>query len=179
LNSAVAPKRLEFLHQMVPAATKFSLLVNPATESNKVLLAAHTLGLEIDVLKASNERDFDAVFGNLSDSHSGGLVINTDILFDGRSKQLAALASRHAVPAIGSWFEFAMAGGLASYGSDLKVSYRLTGGYVGRVLKGEKPADLPVQQATKLQLIINNKVAKTMGLTVPLPLLSLADEVIE
>ncbi|HEX4410043.1 MAG TPA: ABC transporter substrate-binding protein [Xanthobacteraceae bacterium] len=185
LNSAVAPKRLELLHQILPAATKFSLLVNPTnpaiteTESGKLLSAARTLGLEIEVLNAKDESDFEAIFAKLNQSHSSGLVINTDVLLDSRSKQLASLAKRHAVPAVGSWYEFPEAGGLASYGSDLKVSYQLTGGYVGRILKGDSPAILPVQQATKLELIINVRTAKALGLTVPLPLLGLADQVIE
>ena len=185
LNSEIAPKRLELLHELVPGATVMALLVNPTnptiteTESGKLLSAAHTLGLELHVLNASSEQDFDAVFASLIQLRAGGLVINTDAFLDGRSNQLAALAASHALPAIGSWHDFAAGGGLASYGSDVTDSYRLAGVYTGRILKGEIPANLPVQQATKVKLVINLKTAKALGLTVPIPLLGRADEVIE
>jgi putative ABC transport system substrate-binding protein len=154
---------------------------NPITErsSSEMLLAAHTLGVELHILHASSERDFDAVFTNLVQLRAGGLVINADTFLDGRSRQLAALTVRHAVPAIGGYHEFAAAGGLASYGGGLLDAYRLAGVYTGRILKGEKPADLPVQQGTKIELAINLKTAKALGLTVPLSLVGRADEVIE
>jgi putative tryptophan/tyrosine transport system substrate-binding protein len=184
-NNEVAPKRLELLHQLIPEARVFALLVNPADpaiaqdETSNVLSAARTLGLEVHVLNASTERDFDGVFASLTQLHAGGLVIGGDALFTGHIEQLAALAIQHAVPAVYQWREFAVAGGLLSYGADVTEANRLTGTYVGRVLNGDKPADLPVQQVTKVQLYINLKTAKALGLTVPLPLLGRADEVIE
>ena len=184
LNAVVAPKRLELLHELVPTATVMALLVHPANpiterSSSEMLSAAHTLGVELHILHASSERDFDAVFTNLVQLRAGGLVINADTFLDGRSRQLAALTVRHAMPAIGGYHEFAAAGGLASYGGGLLDAYRLAGVYTGRILKGEKPADLPVQQGTKIELVINLKTAKAFGLTVPLSLVGRADEVIE
>jgi putative tryptophan/tyrosine transport system substrate-binding protein len=142
--------------------------------------AARALGLELHVLNASTESDFDAVFAKVSQLRASGLVISAgDPFFVSRRGQLAALVARHAVPAVAASREFASAGGLLSYGADLTESYRLAGSYTGRILKGDKPADLPVQQATKVELIINLKAAKALGITVPLPLLGRADEVIE
>jgi putative tryptophan/tyrosine transport system substrate-binding protein len=168
----------------VPIAAKIALLVNPTnhaaeTQSNDVQAAARTLGRDIDVLNASNERDFDTVFANLAQLRAGGLVIAGDSVFGRGTEQLAALALQHTIPAIGQTREFVAAGGLMSYGSNIADSYRLAGNYAGRILKGEKPADLPVQQATKFELFINLKTAKALGLTVPLALLTRADEVIE
>jgi putative tryptophan/tyrosine transport system substrate-binding protein len=162
-----------------------ALLVNPADpalaepQSRAILSAASKLGLELHVLNASSEQDFDAVFANLIRLRAGGLVITTDSLFVRGTERLAALALRHAVPAINPYREFAAAGGLISYGSDSRESYRLAGIHTGRVLKGDKPADLPVQQATKVELYINLKTAKTLGITVPLSLSGRADELIE
>jgi putative tryptophan/tyrosine transport system substrate-binding protein len=184
-NIEIAPKRLELLHELLPTASVMALLVNPANptlaEANTKALqaAARTLGLELHVLNASTERDFDGVFAKLIQLRAGGLVIGNDPFFTGRSKQLAALAVHHAVPAVYAWREFAVAGGLLSYGSDVTDSYRLAGNYTGRILKGDKPADLPVQQVTKVEMIINLKTAKALGLTIPLPLIGRADEVIE
>ena len=185
-NQEVTPKRLELLHELLPAARVVALLVNPVNpalaepQTKDSLAAAQTLGLELHVLNASTERDFDAVFANLIQLRAGGLVISTDPFFTSRSgEQLAALAVRHAVPAVYKGREFAAAGGLMSYGSDIADSYRLAGIYTGRVLKGENPANLPVQQATKIELIINLKTAKALGITFPLTLLGRADEVIE
>jgi putative ABC transport system substrate-binding protein len=184
-NVEIAPKQLELLHDLIPNATVIALLVNPAdrataeTESKAVLAASRALGLELHVLNASTESDFEGVFANVRQLRAGGLVIATEALFTTHSEQLAALAMRHAVPAIYKGREFAAAGGLLSYGSDITESYRLAGIYTGRILKGERPADLPVQQATKIELYINLKTAGALGVTIPLPLLGRADEVIE
>jgi putative tryptophan/tyrosine transport system substrate-binding protein len=184
-NIEVAPKRLEFLHELLPAAKVVTLLVNPENPSiveaqvNEIGSAAHALGLDLHILNVSTEHDFDAIFANLAELRAGGLVISSDPLFTGRSEQLAALAARHAVPAVYKGREFAVAGGLLSYGASVADTYRLAGTYVGRILKGEKPADLPVQQPTKVELIINLKAAKALGITFPLTLLGRADEVIE
>jgi putative tryptophan/tyrosine transport system substrate-binding protein len=185
LDVEVAPKRLELLHEMVPTATVMALLINPAApalverQPSDFLSAAHALGVELHVLNASTERDFDAVFAKLNQMRAGGLVISTDAFFNSRSEQLAALAVDHAVPAVYRGREFAAAGGLLSYGASLTEAYRLAGIYTGRIVKGQRPADLPVQQSTKVELIINLKTAKALGFAVPLPLLGRADEVIE
>jgi putative ABC transport system substrate-binding protein len=185
MSQEVAPKELELLHELLPAVRVLALLVNPADpalsepQSSAFLSAAHALGLELHILNASTESDFDAVFANVSLLRAGGLMIATDALFTSHSDQLGALAARHTVPAIYKGREFAAAGGLMSYGSDVADSYRLAGTYAGRILKGDKPGDLPVQQATKIELIINMKTAKALGIAFPLTLLGRADEVIE
>jgi ABC-type uncharacterized transport system substrate-binding protein len=184
LNSELVPKRLELLHELLPTATIFALLVNPTgpnaqPQSRELQAAAQALGLHSHVLHASSERDFDTVFASLLQLQAGGLVIATDGLFIGRGEQLGALTVRHRVPAIFQYREFAAGGGLMSYGGSLADAYWRVGQYTGRLLKGEKPADLPVQQATKVELIINLKTAKALGLTVPDTLLARADEVIE
>jgi putative ABC transport system substrate-binding protein len=168
----------------MPAATVFALIVNPATplaqsESRDLLEAARVLGLKLHVLKATSERDFDEVFSTLVQMRVAALLIATDGLFNARSDRLAMLALRHAIPTISSYLEFAAAGGLISYGSSVTDGFRLAGVYTGRILKGEKPSDLPIQQSTKIELKINLKIAKALGLTVPLALLARADEVIE
>jgi putative tryptophan/tyrosine transport system substrate-binding protein len=183
-NTLVAPKRLELLHELLPTTSIMALLVNPTnpsaeSQSSDVLLAAHSLGLELYVLNASSERDFDAVFVKLIQLRAGGLVISADPFFTAREEQIAALAARHAVPTIYENRKFVAAGGLVSYGGNQTDSYRLTGGYAARILKGEKPADLPVVQATKVELFLNLKAAKALGITFPLTLLGRADEVIE
>ena len=184
-NVAVTPKRLQLLHEVVPTASIVALLVNPAepalaeTTTKDVQAAARTLGLELHVLNASSEDDFDAVFAKLIELRAGGLVIGPGAFFASQRTQLAALTVRHAVPAIYLYREFAVAGGLMSYGADLGEAYRLAGIYTGRVLKGDKPADLPVQQATKVELYINLKTAKALGLTIPNTLIGRADEVFE
>jgi putative tryptophan/tyrosine transport system substrate-binding protein len=184
LNVDIGPKRLELLHELVPAASVVALLSNPTNPNSERQLrimqaAARTLGLQLHVLHASTERDFDAAFATLAQLRAGALVIGADAFFINQSEQLGALALRHAVPAISFYREFVAAGGIMSYGGDLTDAFRLMGVYGGRILKGEKPADLPVQQETKFALIINLKAAKALGLTVPLPLLGRADEVIE
>jgi putative tryptophan/tyrosine transport system substrate-binding protein len=177
-------KRLELLHELVPAATIISLLVNPThpaaeTVTRNTQAAASTLGLQLRVLYASTERDFDAAFATIAELRVGGLVIANEGLFNSRNEQLAALAARYRVPAIHIEREFAAAGGLMSYGASIADSWRLVGTYTGRILKGEKPADLPVQQSTKIELHINMKTAKALGLTFPTALLVRADKVIE
>jgi len=185
LNLEVGPKRLEFLHELVPSATIMAALVNPTNPSNAEILSrdlqatARLLGLQLHLLHASNDADIDAVFATLTELRAGGLVIGTDAFFTSRDEKLAALALRYRIPTIFQWREFVAAGGLLSYGGSFADSYRLAGVYTGRILKGQKPADLPVQQATKLELFINTKTAKALGLTVPLALLARADEVIE
>src|SRR5262249_33847149 len=185
LNVEVAPKRLELLHELLPTVRVMALLANPANgalaeaQSRAVLLAARSLGLEVHVLNASTEGDLDGVFAKLIQLRAGGLVISGGPLFTGHSEKLAELAARHVVPAVSPWRGFAEAGGLLSYGSDFTDAYRLAGIYTGRILKGDKPADLPVQQATKVELYINLRTAKALGITVPLPLSGRADEVIE
>jgi putative ABC transport system substrate-binding protein len=185
LSWEVIPKRLELLHELLPTAGIMALLVNPTDPANAeiqsrvVLAAAHTLGLKLHVLNASTESDFDPVFANLLHLRAAGLVIGGHALFNSRIKQLAALTIQHAVPAVYQTREFAAAGGLLSYGSEVTDAYRLAGVYTGRVLKGEKPNELPVQQPTKVEMFLNLKAAKALGITVPLPLLGRADEVIE
>jgi putative ABC transport system substrate-binding protein len=184
-NAETMPKRLELLHELLPSVRVMALLVNPTdpvlaeTAENAVAAAARTVGLELRVLHVSAERDFDTVFAKLPQLQAGGLVIGADVLFTSHIEQLAALTVRHSVPAAYQWRQFAAAGGLLSYGSDVTDAYRLVGIYVGRILKGEKPADLPVQQASKVELYINLKTAKALGITVPIPVLGRADEVIE
>ena len=181
----VAAKRLELLHELIPTAAIIGLLVNPANppiaeaNASAVLSAAHTLGLQLHVLKASAERDFDGVFANVIQLRAGGLVIGGDPFFTGRQEQLAALAARHAMPTVYENREFVAAGGLMSYGGNLIDAYRQCATYAARILKGEKPADLPVQQSTKVELFLNLKTAKKLGLTIPITLLGRADEVIE
>jgi putative tryptophan/tyrosine transport system substrate-binding protein len=183
LNVELGPKRLELLRELVSAATTFALLINPTSPNSEATsrhpkAAARNLGLELVIRQASTESEFDAVFASLG-PRRGALVIGNDAFFNSRSEQLAALAVRHAVPAIHSYREFAAAGGLMSYGGSLTDLYRRAGSYTGRILKGEKPGDLPVQQATKVELIINLKTAKALGLTIQPALLARADEVIE
>jgi len=184
LNVQIGPKRLELLHEAVPAARVVALLNNPThpaaeAQSKDMQAAARSLGLQLHVLHASSERDLDAAFATLLQLRAGALIVGADAFFVNQSEQLAALALRHGVPTISLIREFAAAGGLMSYGSDLADAFRVMGVYSGRILKGEKPADLPVQQETKFALIINLKTARALGLTIPLPLLGRADEVIE
>jgi ABC-type uncharacterized transport system substrate-binding protein len=154
---------------------------NPVSEliERDVQAAAPTVGLQVQILKASTDREIDAAFVSLVQAQTGALLVGNDPFFNSRIEQLVALAARHAIPTMYSWREFVVAGGLISYGSSLIETYRPVGLYAGRILKGERPADLPVMQATKLELIINLKTAKALGLEVPAKLLALADEVIE
>src|SRR5262249_36500886 len=180
----VGPKRLELLHELVPAVNVIGLLVNPNNANAQILsrdlqVAARKLGLQLHVLHAGNERDFDRVFVALVQLGAGALVIGTDAFLTSHSERLTALAFRHAMPAIYQYPEFTAAGGLMSYGGSIVESFRTAGVYTGRILKGENPPDLPVQQITKVELIINLKTAKALGITVPLPLSGRADELIE
>jgi putative tryptophan/tyrosine transport system substrate-binding protein len=180
----VGPKLLELLHVAFPSATIMALLVNPTnpnveTQSRTLQAAALKLGLQVQVLNASSERDFDAVFAKLQELRASALMISQDPLFNSQSGQLAALTVRYRMPAIYELRQFAAAGGLMSYGDSQNDAWRQAGIYVGRILKGEKPADLPVMQATKFEFVINLKTAKTLGLAIPDGLISAADEVIE
>jgi ABC-type uncharacterized transport system substrate-binding protein len=184
LDVEIGAKRLELLHELVPTATVMALLVNPTTPAAETIardaqVAARALGLQLHVLRASSDRDFDTVFATVAQLRVGALVIGADPFFTNQSRQLAELAARHSVPTIYEFREFAAAGGLISYGTSIGDAYRLAGAYTGRILKGEKPSGLPVMQATKFELVINLKSAKTLGLTVPDKLLAIADEVIE
>jgi putative tryptophan/tyrosine transport system substrate-binding protein len=177
-------KRMELLHEVVPRATLTAVLVNPtgpnlAAVTRDLQQAARNLGLPIHILHASNESDLDAAFAALVRLRAGALVIGTDTFFNSQSAQLAALAQRHAVPAIYQYREFAAAGGLMSYAGSITDAYRVAGVYTGRILKGEKPSDLPVQQSTKAELFINLKTAKSLRIDVPATILARADEVIE
>jgi putative ABC transport system substrate-binding protein len=180
----IGPKKLELAHDLVPAATDIAALLDPtypstASQSKDLQTAARTLGIQLRVLSASSEQEFDAVFASVAKPGAGALVIGNDPFFNSRSAQLAALAAQYKVPVIFQNREFAAAGGLMSYGPNLANSYRTAGTYAGRILKGEKPATLPVQQSAKFDLIINMKTAKALGLNVPTSLLATADEVIE
>jgi putative tryptophan/tyrosine transport system substrate-binding protein len=184
LNVEVTPKRLEILHELVPTAAVFAVLINPTSPTADSQLrdlqaAARALGLQLRVLHAGTERDFDTVFVTLLQMRAGGLVVASDGFFGTHGEQLAALTVRHAVPAIHQSRDFSIAGGLISYGGNFVESHRQAGVYTGRILKGENPADLPVQLVTKVELFINLKVAKILGIIVPLSLLGRADEVIE
>jgi putative ABC transport system substrate-binding protein len=185
LNVGLVAKRVELLHELVSGPNSIALLINPTSAIlSKISIevaqaAARSLGLELHVLNASTERDFDVVFANLIQLRAGGLVIGTDAFFSSRLEQLAALSVRYAVPTVYHFREFAAAGGLISYGGSITDAFHEAGVYTGRILKGEKPADLPIQQVTKVELIINLKTAQTLGLTFPLSLLGRADEVIE
>lgn len=184
LSMEVEPKLVELLHDAVPGAKIVALLINPTNFNAEALLrimqpAANTFGLQLHVVKASTERDFDTIFDTLHQLNAGGLIVVDDVFFNTHSGELAALTVRHAIPAIFQNREFAVAGGLMGYLGSVRDSYRQAGVYTGRILKGDKPADLPVVQGTRFELIINLKTAKALGLNVPLGLLNAADEVIE
>ena len=184
MNIELLPKRLELLRELAPTASTIAVLINPAgpdaeTAQRDLPIAARNLGLKLHIVRAATERDFDTAFASLAALDAGALLIVNDPFFTSRSEQLAALALRYAVPAIYQFREFAAAGGLMSYGSSAAEAYHAAGVYAGRILKGERPAELPVQQSTRIELIINMKTAKALGITVSLPLLARADEVIE
>ena len=184
LDVEIGPKRLELLRELIPTATVVALLVNPTTPAadaiaRDVQAAARVLGLQLHVLHAASDRDFDAVFAALARLRADALIIGADPFFTSRSRQLGELTLARRVPAIYEFHEFAAAGGLISYGTSLADAYRQVGTYTGRILKGEKPSDLPVQQATKVELILNLKTAKALGIAVPNSLLGRADEIIE
>jgi len=184
LGNDLLPKRLELLSELVPQARVIALLVNPNYAETERAIgdaqeAARVKGVQLQILKASTEREIDAAFASLVQLHACPLVVAGDPFFDGRREQLVALALRHAVPAIYWWREYAASGGLISYGPNLAAAYRQAGVYAGRILNGAKPADLPVQQPTTFELVVNLKTAKALGLTVPSSILARADEVIE
>ena len=184
LSAEVGPKLLELLREAVPTARIIALLVNPTnptaeTLSKSLQTAARTSGLQLHVLNASTEEELNSVFMTLRQLQAEGLVVVSDVFLTTQSKQLAALTIRHAMPAIFQDRQFASAGGLMTYGGSITDMYRQVGVYTGRILKGEKPADLPVVQATKLELTINLKTAKALGLNVPNSLIGRADELIE
>jgi putative tryptophan/tyrosine transport system substrate-binding protein len=185
LGRELAAKRLGLLHELMPTATIMALLVNPTntalteTTTSDVQAAARTLGLQLHILHAGTERDFDTVFATLVQLRASALVIAIDSFFTVRREKLAALALRHRVPAVYQYRDFAAAGGVMSYGGSLVEGYDLVGLYTGRILRGEKPADLPVQQVTKVELVINLIAANELNLTIPPSLLARADEVIE
>jgi putative ABC transport system substrate-binding protein len=185
LNVEVAPKLIELLHEMVPNVAVIAPLVNPANSAQaepttrEAQIAAQRLGLELHVLHASAERQFDAVIASSVQLHAGALAVGPDIFFNASAKQLGALVLRHSIPAILPYRESAAAGALMSYGTNIPSVFRQVGVYTSRILKGEKPADLPVQQAVKFELVVNLRTAKALGITVPLPLSGRADEIFE
>jgi ABC-type uncharacterized transport system substrate-binding protein len=185
LNAHVAPKRLELMQELFPKAKRFAVLVNPTNQANFDMTMkgsegpARALGLQLHFLNASTEREIESAFEKLTQLEVGGLIVAADIFFNSRAQQFAALTLKHGVPAVHSVRDFAAAGGLMSYGGNIRDSHRQAGVYTGRILKGEKPANLPVQQVTKVELTINLKTAKTLGITVPNTLIGRADEVIE
>jgi putative tryptophan/tyrosine transport system substrate-binding protein len=182
--AALGAKRVELLSELLPANAVIAVLINPAlataqTQLEDVQAAARTLARKLLILLASTERDLDMAYASLVDVRAGGLVIGADAFFNSRRDHFVALAARHSIPTVYPWREAVVAGGLTSYGSSLTDAYRQAGLYVGRILKGEKPSDLPVQQSTKVELVINLKTAKALGLTIPPSILARADEVIE
>jgi putative tryptophan/tyrosine transport system substrate-binding protein len=184
LLDEIGPKRLSMMHELVPTAKVFAALLNPnnpgaANLSKDLESAAHSLGLEICILHASSEGDFEIAFSTMKQLRVGGLVIGSDPFFNTQLERLVSLVVRHAIPTIYQSREFVLAGGLMSYGAGIAETYQQAGVYVGRILKGERPTDLPVQQVTKVELFINLKAARTLGLTMPQTLLIAADEVIE
>ena len=184
LNDTAITKQLELLHELVPNSSVIGMLVNPKIPASNDHIseqqaAARALGLSLQIVEASSERDLAPAFANLADNRAGALYVDGDSLFTGLCVQLAALATQHAMPTMYGVREFAQAGGLMSYGASITDAYRQAGIYVGRILKGEKPADLPVVQPTKFELVINLKTAKVLGLKVPTSMQLLADELIE
>jgi ABC-type uncharacterized transport system substrate-binding protein len=185
LNVETAPKKLEVLRELLPAATKVAVMLNPTSPLSQPFLsalqpAAKALGFQLHVVQASNDSDLEPAFAKVTDDlKADALVMAPDIFYNARTEQIARLALRHRLPAVQQYRPFVAAGGLFSLGADESEYYRLVGTYAGRILKGDKPRDLPVQRTTKFELIINSTTAKALGITVPLPLLGRADEVIE
>jgi putative tryptophan/tyrosine transport system substrate-binding protein len=185
LASELAPKRLQLLRELIPKAARFGVLADPAFPDTPALTAdlqaaTRTLGLQLIIVNASTDSDLETAFAAFSQQHVGAVVMgSTSPFYNRRREQLAALAARHALPSMFPFRGFALAGGLMSYGSSLGYAFHQAGIYTGRILKGEKPADLPVQQPTKFELVINLKTAKALGLTIPETLLATADEVIQ
>jgi putative ABC transport system substrate-binding protein len=184
LGGELGAKRLELIHELVPNAMLIGVMLNPTNPSidsqkRELQVAAQNLGVRLQIVHASTESDLDAGFATLLERRAGALVVGNEGLFIRQSEHLATLALRHAIPAVFQFREFAAAGGLMSYGSSSADAWRLQGAYAGRILRGEKPGDLPVQQATRIELIINLKTAKALGLAIPETLLATADEVIE
>jgi ABC-type uncharacterized transport system substrate-binding protein len=185
LQTAVTAKRVELLHELVPTARSIAILVNPGNpgfadaDAKEAHQAARALGVNLLVLNANNSSEIDAAFATLVQHQAGALLISGDVFYISRTDQLVALAARHAIPTIYAYLEQGASGGLMCYGASLATTQRTVGVYTGRILKGEKPGDLPVQQVTKLHLVINMKTAKALGLEIPPTLLARADEVIE
>jgi putative ABC transport system substrate-binding protein len=184
LADELTPKRLELLSELVPQARLIALLVNPGNANAERIMrdvqeAARTKEMQLHILRASTESEIDAAFASLVPLQAGALVVSADPFLTSRREQLVALSSRHAIPAIYAWREFAASGGLISYGSSLTAAFRLLGIYAGKILRGAKPADLPVQQPTIFDLVVNLKTAEALGLTVPPSILARATEVIE
>jgi putative ABC transport system substrate-binding protein len=184
LTNTLAPKQLELLHEVVPTATLVALLVNPKnpiseTDKQTVKSAAKTLGQQIIVLDVSNDSELEAAFSAIASQHAGSVLVQSDPFLNSRPDKIANLGARYGMPVLHQGPEFPAAGGLMSYGIDFTDSHRQVGIYAGKILNGAKPADLPVQQAVKVQLVVNLKTAKALGLTLPLSLLGRADEVIE
>jgi putative tryptophan/tyrosine transport system substrate-binding protein len=187
-NSRVSTKpgqlQLELLHELVPKATTIAVLINPLSplaepQVRELQAAAQTLGLSLQILRASNERELENSFADLQQLRAGALLITADVFFSSRNAQVAALTLRYAVPTAAQFREFAVAGGLMSYGGSISDALRLVGNYAGRILKGERPADLPVQQLTRVELVLNQNAARALGIIFPITLLGRADEVIE
>ena len=184
LSGDLAAKKLEVLHELLPDAAVVAMLVNPANpvvepESRSTQDAARSLGVQLHILRASTAAEIDAAFASLAKLRARALVVGDDSYFINQRAQIMALAARDAVPTISGWRAFPLAGGLMSYGTDLADAYRQVGLYAGKILKGIRPADLPVQQVVKIEMVVNLKTAKTLGITFPLPLIGRADEVIE
>jgi putative tryptophan/tyrosine transport system substrate-binding protein len=184
LTVAIEAKRLQLLHELVPNVAAVAALINQNNPQADIQVqelqgAARTLGLQVEVFKASSPSEIDTAFANMVQKRAGAVIVAGDAFFNSRKEQFVVLTARHALPAIFTFREFPAAGGLMSYGTSLADGYRQTGVYAGRILKGEKPAEIPVQQAVKVELVINLQTAKTLGISIPLPLLGRADEVIE
>jgi putative tryptophan/tyrosine transport system substrate-binding protein len=178
------PKRQELLHELVPTAPLVAMLVNPTSATTQSELAevqavADKLGQQVRIFHASTDREIDTAFATIVDQRISGLLVQSDPFFSDRREQLVLLTTRHAIPTIIGFREFVTAGGLMSYGTSLRAAYRQVGIYAGRILKGEKPADLPVQQATAFEMVVNLRAAKALGVTIPTAILLRADEVIE